>query len=331
MERQRLRGIGVRVLKVIDSHTEGEPTRVIVSGGPDLGSGPLSDRLVRFREEADHFRKFAIDEPRAYDAVVGGLLCEPEDSSCAAGVIFFNNEGYLGMCGHGTIGLAVTLYHLGRIDLGIHRIETPVGVVSVDLHSTNRATIKNVPSYRHRKNISVEVDGIGEVTGDIAWGGNWFFLVHPSPKPIEANNLETLLRISKDVREALSKQGHTGANGALIDHIEFSERPGDAEAGEINARNFVLCPGGVHDRSPCGTGTSAKLACLAADGKLQLGEVWTVESITGGRFEAKFETAESDSVIASITGRAWICGETTLVGQAGDPFAVGIETKGSRS
>ena len=315
--------IGVFVLKVIDSHTEGEPTRVIVSGGPDLGSGSLSDRLARFRDQEDHFRRFAIDEPRAYDAVVGALLCEPEDSSCAAGVIFFNNTGYLGMCGHGTIGLAVTLHHLGRIGIGTHRIATPVGIVSVELHSANRATIENVPSFRHRKNVTVEVDGVGSISGDIAWGGNWFFLVHPSPVALEIKNLESLLALSKKVRKALAEQGHTGADGAFIDHIEFSE---DADSPEISCRNFVLCPGGVHDRSPCGTGTSAKLACLAADEKLKQGEVWIPESITGGRFEARYQHGKNDSVIASITGSAWICGVTTLVGQLGDPFAAGMET-----
>ena len=171
-------------MKVVDSHTAGEPTRVVVEGGPDLGEGSLAHRLSRFRDEADHFRQFAINEPRAFDAVVGALLCEPIDSSCAAGVIFFNNAGYLGMCGHGTIGLAVTLYHLGRIELGQHRFETPVGIVSVQLETPNRAVIQNVPSFRFRKNVSVNVEGVGELVGDIAWGGNWFFLVDGAPSAL---------------------------------------------------------------------------------------------------------------------------------------------------
>ena len=320
---KRLLGIGAVALKVIDSHTEGEPTRVVVSGGPDLGAGPLSERFTRFHETADHFRQFAINEPRAFDAVVGALLCEPEDSTCAAGVIFFNNAGYLGMCGHGTIGLAVTLHHMGRIGLGTHRIETPVGVVSVDLESPNRATIENVPSYRHQCNVQVDVEHIGSFVGDVAWGGNWFFLIHPSPVPLEALNIEALVHLSKKIMEALAAQGITGANGAAIDHVEFSE---DSVDDGIDCRNFVLCPGGVYDRSPCGTGTSAKLACLAEDGKLDPGSVYVQESITGGKFSATYATGEKNAVIARITGNGFICGEANLIGQPDDPFGCGVVT-----
>lgn len=313
-------------MKVIDSHTEGEPTRVVISGGPDVGTGPLSERVVRFRESGDKFRQFAINEPRAFDAVVGALLCEPEDSSCAAGVIFFNNAGYLGMCGHGTIGLAVTLHHMGRIGLGTHRIETPVGIVSVDLESPNQATIENVPSYRYQNNVQVNVEHIGAFVGDIAWGGNWFFLIHPSPVPLEVPNVEALVHLSKKIMESLARQGITGADGAAIDHVEFSE---DSNSADIDSRNFVLCPGGVYDRSPCGTGTSAKLACLAEDGKLEPGAVYVQESITGGKFTAEYSQApgaDNQSVIARITGNAFICGETTLIGQPDDPFGCGVIT-----
>ena len=312
-------------MQIIDSHTEGEPTRVVVSGGPDLGAGPLSERLVRFRESADHFREFAINEPRAFEAVVGALICEPEDSSCAAGVIFFNNTGYLGMCGHGSIGLAVTLHHMGRIGLGTHKIETPVGVVSVDLESPNRATIENVPSYRYRKNVQVDVEHIGAFEGDIAWGGNWFFQIHPAPVPLEKANSEALVHLSRKIMESLARQGITGADGAYIDHVEFSE---DSAAPDVDCRNFVLCPGGVYDRSPCGTGTSAKLACLAADGKLEPGATFVQESIVGGKFTAQYvvDGDNKDSVIARITGNAFICGESTLIGQPGDPFGCGVVT-----
>lgn len=311
-------------MQVIDSHTEGEPTRVVVSGGPDLGTGPLSDRVVRFRNEFDHFRQFAINEPRAFDAVVGALLCEPEDSSCAAGVIFFNNAGYLGMCGHGSIGLAVTLHHMGKIGIGTHRFETPVGVVSVELHSPNRATIENVPSYRYRDNVTVDVEHIGSFAGDIAWGGNWFYQVHPSPLPLVIENTEALVHLSRKIMESLDQQGITGADGAKIDHVEFSE---DSTIEGVDCRNFVLCPGGVYDRSPCGTGTSAKLACLAAEGKLDPGTTYVQESITGGKFSAEY-SADDDatSVTARITGNAFICGETKLVGQSGDPFGFNFVT-----
>src|SRR5947209_18442215 len=123
-----------RRIKVIDSHTGGEPTRLVISGGPDLGDGPLAARLERFRQHHDEFRSAVVNEPRGSDVMVGALLCTPVDPRCAAGVIFFNNVGYLGMCGHGTIGLIATLAYMKRMVPGAHRIETPVGVVTATLH-----------------------------------------------------------------------------------------------------------------------------------------------------------------------------------------------------
>src|SRR5215471_6790414 len=166
-----------RRIRVVDSHTGGEPTRVVIEGGPDLGSGTMAERLARFRERFDDFRSAVVNEPRGNDAIVGALLCEPSDSSCDAGVIFFNNVGYLGMCGHGTIGLMVTLVHLGRIKSGVCRIDTPPGVVEALLHDNGTVTVRNVPSRRTATGVSVYVSGHGTVTGDVAWGGNWFFLV----------------------------------------------------------------------------------------------------------------------------------------------------------
>lgn len=308
-------------MRFIDSHTEGEPTRVIIEGGPDLGGGSLAERRDRFRETADHFRQRAINEPRGWDAVVGALLCEPQDASCAAGVIFFNNTGYLNMCGHGAIGLAVTLHYLGRIGLGLQRLETPVGIVDVNLLSPNEVSIENVPSYRHERQVSVEVDQLGTVTGDIAWGGNWFFLVEKSPAPLTVDNLRSLSDAARLVRNALEREGITGADGAEIDHIEFF---GPAQSPDAHSRNFVYCPGGAYDRSPCGTGTSAKLACLAADGKLAAGENWIQESIIGSRFTGSYRTATDGMIIPTITGHAFVCSEGTLIQQVGDPFPNGI-------
>ena len=258
-------------IRVVDSHTEGEPTRVVLSGGPDLGNGALCERLQRFRQTADDFRRAVILEPRGAEALVGALLCDPVDATCAAGVIYFNNAGYLGMCGHGTIGVAVTLAYLGRIGIGTHRFETPVGVVEVKLLSTSEVAIENVPSYRYRAKVAVEVESLGTVVGDIAWGGNWFFLVENSPLPLTVNNIRPLNDAAHQVRMALRHQQITGTNGAEIDHVEFF---GPAQSADGHSRNFVYCPGGAFDRSPCGTGTSAKLACLAADGKLKPGELW---------------------------------------------------------
>ena len=309
-------------MRFIDSHTGGEPTRVIVEGGPDLGQGSLRERLNRFRDNFDDFRKCVINEPRGWDAMVGALLCEPTDPSCAAGVIFFNNTGYLHMCGHGTIGVGVTLHYLGRIGLGRQKLETPVGVVGMDLLDSNRVSIGNVESYRFRKDVPVEVDGIGIVRGDIAWGGNWFFLVGDSPVPVEPSNLDCLSDACRRIRAALEREGIAGEDGLEIDHIELFGKPSSADA---DSRSFVYCPGEAYDRSPCGTGTSAKLACLAADGKLGAGEEWVQESIIGSRFSASYQKATSGRIIPSVTGDAYICSEGCIVRQLGDPFSNGIQ------
>ena len=308
-------------MRVIDSHTEGEPTRVIVEGGPDLGNGTMQERIARFADEFDHVRRMVILEPRGTDALVGALLCKPTRDDCVTGVLFFNNTGYLGMCGHGTIGTAVTLAHMGKIAPGISKFETPVGVVSVNLVDRNTVTVENVPSYRHRKAVSVDVPELGSVTGDIAWGGNWFFLIKDSPLPINLDNERALTGAALKIMDALRQQGITGNNGGEIDHVEFFT---EAHAPDANSRNFVLCPGGAYDRSPCGTGTSAKLACLADDGVLAPDTDWVQESIIGSRFQARYTRTADGKIVPSITGRAFICAETTLVQQAGDPFADGI-------
>jgi 4-hydroxyproline epimerase len=308
-------------MRVVDSHTEGEPTRLIIEGGPPLGRGPLAERRKLFAGTFDHIRRFAVNEPRGYDSLVGALLCEPEDASCAAGLIFFNSAGYLGMCGHATIGAAVTLAHLGRIGLGRHRFETPVGIVSVELTGRNKATVENVESYRYLKSVSVEVDGLGIVIGDVGWGGNWFFLTESAPCALRIDNIPELTQAAQAIRRALKTQGINGAGGAEIDHVEIFGAPFSPDA---DSRNFVLCPGGAYDRSPCGTGTSAKLACLAADGKLRPGARWVQESIIGSRFEASYRPSERGGIIPRIGGRAFVCGEANLYRDESDPFRDGI-------
>lgn len=315
----------MRRIHIIDSHTEGEPTRVVVDGGPPLGSAPLSERLQWFRDRYDHFRSAIVNEPRGSDAVVGALLCEPSDPTCSAGVIFFNNVGYLGMCGHGTIGLAVTLAYLGKIGPGIHRIETPVGVVEAQLHNAEKVTVNNVPSYRSATNIAVEVEGFGRVTGDVAWGGNWFFLTYDCPFELSLSNLEALTDYTWRIRQALAAagitgDGITGDKGGEIDHIEVYGPPTIPGA---HSKNFVLCPGKSYDRSPCGTGTSAKLACLYASGKLREGEVWRQESLIGSVFEGSVSVRDG-LVYPHITGSAFVNSEAYLVLDDRDPFRWGI-------
>jgi 4-hydroxyproline epimerase len=314
-------GEGLSAMRVIDSHTEGEPTRVIVEGGPPLGDGPMAQRRARFAREFDHFRRFAVTEPHGHEALVGALLCAPHDPTCAAGVIFFDNAGYLGMCGHGTIGLAATLAHMGRLRPGRHRFETPVGVVGVELVNANAATVDNVESYRLLTAVSVEVAGLGNVRGDVAWGGNWFFLTSTSPCDLVRSNIGQLTQAAIAIRDALAAQGVTGKDGAPIEHVEIFGPPSGSGA---DSRNFVLCPGGAYDRSPCGTGTSAKLACLHADGKLRPGEVWVQESIICSRFRATFEAGANGGVLPRIGGSAFVCAEGVLMHDPADPFRYGF-------
>ncbi len=308
-------------MRVLDSHTEGEPTRVIVEGGPDLGSGTLAERRLRFEREFDHVRRGTILEPRGSDALVGALLCPPTDDRYSVGAIFFNNDGYLGMCGHGSIGVAVTLAHLDRVELGRITIETPVGVVSVELTDPNQATVENVPSFCYRRDVVLSVEGLGTVKGSIAWGGNWFFLVDDAPCKIIPSNEAQLRRAAIKIRAGLDTRAIVGQDGQPIDHIEFFEPSHSADA---HSRNFVLCPGNVYDRSPCGTGTSAKLACLAECGELAAGQTWIQESMIGSRFVASYRRNEAGEIIPRVTGRAYICGDAELFFHPDDPFADGI-------
>ena len=336
-------------VQIIDSHTGGEPTRVVVSGAPELGRGSMAERRLVFQEKFDEFRSAVVNEPRGSDVIVGALLCEPVDQANVAGVIFFNNVGPLWMCGHGTIGLGVTLGHLGRIKAGTHRLETAVGLVTFDYDGANGVSFENVPSYRSAHNVTVDVEGVGPVTGDIAWGGNWFFLVDAAKLPrvegrglrvegqqqAEANtqssvprippsfslaDVEQLTNLTWRIRQALERNGITGADGGVIDHIELFGPPGDAAN---HSRNFVLCPGRAYDRSPCGTGTSAKLACLFADGKLQPGDTWRQESILGSVFEGSARL-DGDQLIPRVTGTAYVTAEATLLLDPADPFQMGI-------
>lgn len=313
-------GSGSQRVRVIDSHTGGEPTRLVVSGGPDLGKGSTADRLERLRNEHDTFRSAVVNEPRGSDVIVGALLCDPVEPECAAGVIFFNNVGYLGMCGHGTIGVVASLAYMGRITPGEHRIETPVGTVTAILHPGGQVTVNNVASYRLATKVAVGVPGYGTICGDVAWGGNWFFLVEDHSVSLTLKNIDQLTAFTWAIRQALREQGITGAKGQEIDHIELfgpSQRPG------VDSRNFVLCPGKAYDRSPCGTGTSAKLACLYADGKIREGQIWKQESIVGSVFEGSIKVQDG-KVYPSIMGSAFVNAEAELVIDPRDPFCMGI-------
>lgn len=307
-------------MRVIDSHTEGEPTRVVVVGGPDLQTTSLADQAIELSKNHRDFLNATLTEPRGFEAMVGALLTPAVDKKCETGVVFYTAFGALNMCGHGTIGLIITLAHMGRISIGTHFIETPVGIVEAELKQGNEVSITNVESYRYKADVAVEVEGLGIVTGDIAWGGNWFFLTKDIPCELDFDNIAQLLIASKAINNALIEQNICGEDGAVIDHIEFN-----GDGGEISdGRNFVLCPNGSYDRSPCGTGTSAKLACLAEDGDLEQSEVWIQESITGSCYHASFQNGVNGGIVPTITGRAFVTGETTLIQNPNDPYANGI-------
>lgn len=307
-------------VSIIDSHTGGEPTRVVITGGPQLAGQTLAQKREEFAKHHDRFRAATIDEPRGSDVLVGALLCEPQASDCAAGVIFYNNVGVLGMCGHGLIGVVTTLHHLGRISPGTHRFDTPVGVVSATLHTDLKVSFTNIPAYRQAENVALEIDG-NIVKGDVAWGGNWFFLLKDYAGQINLQHVDTLTAYSKQVRAAINASGYPE-----VDHIELFTAPSDPRN---DSRNFVLCPGHAFDRSPCGTGTCAKLACLAADGKLAPGQVWRQESVIGSVFEGSYEMCD-DRLVPTVKGQAWICGEADLLFDPTDPFHDGIYSHGQQ-
>ena len=310
-----------RRINVIDSHTEGEPTRVVVDGAPDLGGGSIKQRLPGFIDQADFLCPALLGEPRGFEAIVGALLCDSDLKECICGVIFFNNAGLLNSCLHGTMGLVKTLEFTGRITAGEHRIETPVGIVTATLSPEGSVTVANVPSYRYREAVAVEVPGWGEVRGDIAWGGNWFYLVEGFGPELSPENIPGLSEFTLAVMNALAVAGITGEEGNRIDHVEVFGRPPDENS---DARNFVMCPGGQYDRSPCGTGTSAKLACLYAAGKLKAGATWRQSGILGTVFHGRIEPLEDNRVIPFVTGRAWVNGQCEIIIDPDDPFGLGM-------
>lgn len=316
-------------IPVIDSHTAGEPTRVVIAGAPDLGTASLARCRERFAAEHDRFRSLVVSEPRGSDVLVGALVLPAIDPSCRFGVLFFNNVGVLQMCGHGLIGVVATLAHRGLIGPGKHGFDTPVGPVMATLARDGEVSFENVPSYRAVKDAEFDVPGLAPVRGDIAWGGNWFFLAKWSDHPLRLSEVDRLTDIAWRIRGAVNSQGHPE-----VDHIELMSG-GRNDPGAQRGRNFVLCPGKAYDRSPCGTGTSAKLACLAADGLLAPGETWVQESILGTEFRGSYRWAEtgaspatgSRAIIPTVCGRAYITAESELIVDPADPFAWGIRVE----
>ncbi len=320
MSLHTLHASDIRALEVIDSHTGGEPTRVIVSGWPQPVGVTMENRLQYMVKNQDHLRKASICEPRGHDAMVGALLTPPINSGSITGVIFFNDVGYLGMCGHALIGTVSTLKFMGKIGSGKMRIDTPAGTVSAELGEDGMVTLENVYSYLYKENVKIEVPGLGEVNGDIGYGGNWFFMTDSVPLEPKMENLEALMSTAKLIRKTLEERGIAGPEGEKIDHVEYYGKPVNPRA---HSRNFVLCPGNAYDRAPCGTGTSAKLAALHHKGKLKVGELWIQESITGSIYECYLMEKEGQ-LIPVIRSPAFVVSQTTLFFNPTDPFCWGI-------
>lgn len=313
-------GTSLRMMRVIDSHTAGQPTRVIVEGGPDLGTGQLAEQRERLRMNFDRFRSAVVGEPRGSDALVGAVLCKPNDPTCTTGVIFFDNVRYLDMCGHAMIGVAVTLEYLGHIKSGPHRIETPVGVVTAELHPIGDISIRNVPSYRYKKDVVIDLNGAGRVTGDIAWGGSWFFLVNDHREELNPTRVGRLTEVARTIRRALAREGITGENGEEIDNVALFGAP---HRNDANSKNFVLRSGKSYGRSPCGTATSAKLACLFEDGAIVEGQIWRQESIVGTIFDGAVKVIEG-KIVPTIRSTAYVTAESMLIVDERDPFCWGL-------
>ncbi len=309
----------VTQLRVVDSHTVGEPTRIIIEGGPELGNGPIHLRAKLFREQFDHYRRAVLSEPRRLDVIVGGLLCSPSSRTYTAGIIFFDTVGYLDMCIHGTVGLVKTLAYLGRIAPGQHYIETPAGIVRTEFTEDGQVRVFNVPCYRYIKQIELNVPGRGRLFGDIAWGGNWFLLVEEHSLEINIRNIHSLLSISRSIKTTLQKSSIRGIGGAPIDYVALFGMSSTA-----NSRSFVLCPGDAYDRSPCGTATCAKLACLAADNTFEPNMIWHQEGVTGSRFQASYEWGDSSSILPTITSSGYVNGDSFVIIDPEDPFSWGI-------
>jgi 4-hydroxyproline epimerase len=308
-------------MRVVDSHTEGEPTRVVVSGWPQPVGATMAERRDDVRARFDHLRRAVVREPRGFDAIVGALLTPPVNEGSIAGIVFFNNGTYLGMCGHGLIGVVRTLEFLGRLKPGKAYFDTPVGTVGAELGDDGSVSIDSVPAKLHARDVEIDVEGYGRIAGDVAWGGNWFFITHADQVPVDMAHVGELSRFTQAIQDAIHMQGITGANGGEIDHIEISAPP---ERSDADCRNFVRCSGGEYDRSPCGTGTSAKMASLHARGELRIGDEWRQEGIAGGLFIGWLTLGDDGSLMPHVRGSAFVTADATLRFDPRDPFRFGI-------
>lgn len=329
-----------RVLQAVDSHTAGEPTRIVTGGLPPVAGATMAERRAALQRDHDELRRALVLEPRGHDAIVLALLQPPCAPGAHLGVVFANDVGYLGMCGHGAIGVATVAVATGMVPavepVTEVVLDTPAGVVpcrvAVVGGRPRSVTITNVPSFLFRQRVVVPVHGFGKVAADVAWGGNWFAFVEADQLGlvVERSHVPVLLQAAVAIREALVREGVRGrhpehAAEAIIDHVKLFAPLDGAEPG---ARALTLCPGAAWDRSPCGTGTSAKLAVLHAKGELEPGRWFRSESVLGTAFRARIVRTATvgglPAVVPEIEGSAWITGFPTFVLDPDDPCRFGI-------
>ena len=329
-----------QVIQAVDSHTAGEPTRIVTGGLPPLAGASMAEKRTILQRDHDGLRRALVLEPRGHDAIVLAYLLPPCTPGAHLGVVFANDAGYLGMCGHGAIGVATVAVAMGMVaavePVTEVVLDTPAGVVpcrvAVAGGKVKSVTITNVPSFLFAQRVVVPVHGFGKVAADIAYGDNWFAFVEADQLGlmVEKTHLPVLMQAATAVREALVREGVRGrhperSGDEIVDHVKlFAPLAGD----EPGARALTLCPGAAYDRSPCGTGTSAKLAVLHAKGELEIGAWFRSQSVLATEFRARVvretRVGPHPAIVPEVTGSAWITGFPTFVLDPEDPCRFGI-------
>ena len=323
----------------IDAHTCGNPVRVVAGGGPFLKGKNMAEKRIDFLENHDWIRKGLMFEPRGHDIMSGSILYEPSDPQNDVGILFIETSGCLPMCGHGTIGTVTVMIEKELISPqtpGKLRIEVPVGLIEIEYKTENKKVksvkLVNIPSYLDRENIKVEVPGLGEILLDVAYGGNFYGIIDPQKNypGLDEFGVKEILRFSPIIRELVNKNYtfehplDKRING--LSHIMWTGKTINPSS---TGRNAVFYGDKAIDRSPCGTGTSARMAQWAAKGKLKMGEKFIHESIIGSTFIGKIEgyshLSNKQAIIPSIEGWAKITGNNTIIiDDEDDPYAFGF-------
>jgi len=323
----------------IDAHTCGNPVRVVAGGGPMLPHAPMADRRQIFMRDHDWVRRALMFEPRGHDVMSGSILYPPSAPDYDLAVLYIEVSGCLPMCGHGTIGTVTAALEAGLViprEAGRLALETPAGRVDVEYASdgpyVDQVRLFNVPSYQHAAGVRIEVAGLGEIVVDVAYGGNYYAIIEPQANwaGLDSMGASDIQRLSPLVRRAaqaaVAPMHPEDARIAGISHVMWCDKPRDPRA---DARNAVFYGEKAIDRSPCGTGSSARMAQLAAQGRLAVGDGFVHESIIGTMFDCRVEAAAMVGGMAairpSVAGWARVIGHNTIYVDDRDPLAHGFQ------